>query len=93
MKMLALYFGTDEVTFTVTSTNPNANPNSQTYASFIDTALDVVEARIVHAFIPASQLMLWRRNLCSQNRFHHSNLRAHEPTEVYGYRLRIGLFG
>jgi len=47
MKMLALYFGTDEVTFTVTSTNPNANPNSRTYASFTDAALDVVEARIL----------------------------------------------
>src|SRR5689334_14703835 len=47
MKMFALYFGTDEVTFTVTSTNPNANPNSRTYASFTDAALDVVEARIL----------------------------------------------
>jgi hypothetical protein len=47
MKMLALYFGTDEVTFTVTSTNPNANPNSRTYATFTDAALDVVEARIL----------------------------------------------
>jgi hypothetical protein len=47
MKMLALYFGTDEVTFTVTSTNPNANPNSRTYARFTDAALDVVEARIL----------------------------------------------
>jgi hypothetical protein len=47
MKMLALYFGTDEVAFTVTSTNPNANPNSRTYASFTDAALDVVEARIL----------------------------------------------
>ena len=47
MKMLALYFGTDAVTFTVTSTNPNANPNSRTYASFTDAALDVVEARIL----------------------------------------------
>src|SRR5687767_12051986 len=40
-------FGTDEVTFTVTSANPNANPNSRTYASFTDAALDVVEARIL----------------------------------------------
>ena len=47
MKMLALYFGTDEMTFTVTSANPNANPNSRTYASFTDAALDVVEARIL----------------------------------------------
>jgi hypothetical protein len=47
MKMMALYFGTDEVTFTVTSTNPNANPNSRIYTSFTDAALDVVEARIL----------------------------------------------
>jgi hypothetical protein len=46
MKMLSLYFGTDKVTFTVTSANPNANPNSRTYTSFTDAALDVVEARI-----------------------------------------------
>jgi hypothetical protein len=47
MQMFALYFGTDEVTFTVTSANPNANPNSRTYANFTDAALDVVEARIL----------------------------------------------
>jgi hypothetical protein len=47
MKMFSLYFGTDDVTFTVTSNNPNANPNSRIYASFTDAALDVVEARIL----------------------------------------------
>jgi hypothetical protein len=47
MQMFALYFGTDEVPFTVTSANPNANPNSRTYATFTDAALDVVEARIL----------------------------------------------
>ena len=47
MQMFALYFGTDEVTFTVTSANTNANPNLRTYASFTDAALDVVEARIL----------------------------------------------
>ena len=47
MKMLALYFGTDELTFTVTSANASANPNSRTYASFTDAALEVVEARIL----------------------------------------------
>jgi hypothetical protein len=46
-KMLALYFGTDEVTFTVTSANTNANPNVRIYTSFTDAALDVVEARIL----------------------------------------------
>jgi hypothetical protein len=45
--MLALYFGTDEVTFTVTSANTNANPNVRIYTSFTDAALDVVEARIL----------------------------------------------
>jgi hypothetical protein len=45
MKMLSLYFGTDKVTFTVTSANTNANPNLRIYTSF--TALDVVEARIL----------------------------------------------
>jgi len=47
MKMFALYFGTDELAFTVTSNNTNANPNSRTYASFTAAALDVVEARIL----------------------------------------------
>jgi len=47
MKMLALYFGTDEIAFTVTSANPNANPSSRTYDSFTAAALDVVEARIL----------------------------------------------
>jgi hypothetical protein len=47
MKMLALFFGTDKMTFTVTSANPNANPAGKTYHSFKDAALDVVEARIL----------------------------------------------
>jgi hypothetical protein len=47
MQMFALYFGTDQMTFTVTSANTNANPNLRTYASFTDAALDVVEARIL----------------------------------------------
>ncbi len=46
MQMLKLFFGTDEVTFSVTSANPNANPNTRTYTRFSDAALDVVEARI-----------------------------------------------
>ena len=46
MKMLSLYFGTDKMTFTVTSANTNANPNLRTYTSFTDAALDVVEACI-----------------------------------------------
>jgi hypothetical protein len=47
MKMLSLIFGTDHVTFTVTSENPNANPNFRTYSRFTDAALEVVEARIL----------------------------------------------
>ena len=52
MKMLALYFGTDEVMFSVTGANPNANPNLRIYASFTDAALDVVEG-ILRGYIPA----------------------------------------
>ena len=47
MKMFSLYFGTDKVSFTVTSANTNANPNARTYTRFTDAALDVVEARIL----------------------------------------------
>jgi len=47
MKMLALFFGAEKMTFTVTSANPNANPAGKTYDSFKDAALDVVEARIL----------------------------------------------
>ena len=47
MQMFSLYVGTDEVTFTVTSANTNANPNVRIYTSFNDAALDVVEARIL----------------------------------------------
>jgi hypothetical protein len=46
-KMLALVFGTDKMTFTVTSANPNANPAGKTYDSFKAAALDVVEARVL----------------------------------------------
>jgi len=45
-RILALFFGTDQVTFTVTSNNPLANPNARTYQRFSDAAADVVEARI-----------------------------------------------
>lgn len=47
MQMLKLFFGTDKVTFTVTSANTNANPNTRVYTRFSDAALDVVEARIL----------------------------------------------
>jgi hypothetical protein len=45
-RLLRLYFGTDEVTFTVTSNNPLANPNLRTYERFSDAAQDVVDVRI-----------------------------------------------
>ena len=47
MHLLKLFFGTDKVTFTVTSANPNANPNTRVYTRFSQAALDVVEARIL----------------------------------------------
>jgi hypothetical protein len=47
MKMLSLIFGTDDVTFTVTSLNPNANPTARTYTRFSAAAEDVVEARVL----------------------------------------------
>lgn len=47
MKMLSLIFGTDDITFTVTSQNPNANPTSRTYTRFSAAGDDVVEARVL----------------------------------------------
>ena len=47
MKMLSLFFGTDKMTFTISTTNPNANPKVRTYERFRDPALEVVEARIL----------------------------------------------
>jgi len=45
-RMLKLFFGTDHVTFTVTSSNPLANPNSRTYKRFSQAANEVVDARV-----------------------------------------------
>ena len=46
-RSLALYFGTDEMTFTVFTTNTTAGiPASMTYSKFSDAAGDVVNARI-----------------------------------------------
>src|ERR1700730_13385354 len=45
--MLALFFGTDEMTFTVTTTNhPTAIQTTRTYNRFSDAAAEVVTARI-----------------------------------------------
>lgn len=46
-RMLALFFGTDRMTFTVTSTVAQAVPNTRTYSRFSDAADDVVDARIL----------------------------------------------
>jgi hypothetical protein len=47
MKMLSLFFGRDDLPFTVTSLNPNAIPSSRNYGSFSAASDDVVEARIL----------------------------------------------
>lgn len=47
MKMLALFFGGDKVTFTVTSNHPMADPKVRTYKRFSHAADDVLEARIL----------------------------------------------
>jgi hypothetical protein len=43
---LANFFGTDEVTFSITSTTPQAIQKTRTYRRFSDAAEDVVNARI-----------------------------------------------
>jgi hypothetical protein len=45
-RSLALFFGTNEFTFTVWTTNPAAIQQSRTYTRFSDAARDVVNARI-----------------------------------------------
>jgi len=46
-RMLALFFGTDHMTFTVTTTNPVPDP-TRTYHRFSDLAVDAVNVRIYH---------------------------------------------
>jgi hypothetical protein len=45
-RMLALYFETDQMTFSVATTNPAAVQQTRTYDRFSDAAADVVNARI-----------------------------------------------
>jgi hypothetical protein len=45
-RMLELYFGTDRMSFTVVSANPNAAPKTRTYNRFSDLSLDTVDVRI-----------------------------------------------
>jgi hypothetical protein len=47
-RMLALFFGTDEMTFTVTSEYPQAAQKTRTYSRFSDMASDMVDVRIYH---------------------------------------------
>lgn len=46
-RMLAHFFGTDEVTFSITSNYPLAIQKTRTYSRFSDAAEDVVNARIL----------------------------------------------
>jgi hypothetical protein len=45
-RMLALFFGTNQMTFSVATTNPAAAEQTRTYSRFADAAADVVVARI-----------------------------------------------
>ena len=45
-RALALFFGTDEMTFTVATTNPMAIRQTRDYSRFSDAAEDVVTARV-----------------------------------------------
>jgi hypothetical protein len=45
-RMLELYFGTDRMSFTVVSANPQAAPNTRMYNRFSDLSLDTVDVRI-----------------------------------------------
>jgi len=45
-RMLELYFGTDRMSFTVVSTNPQVTPSRRTYSRFSDLSWDTVDVRI-----------------------------------------------
>ena len=45
-RTLELYFGTDDITFTVISANPLAIPNTRTYQRFSDLSWETVDVRI-----------------------------------------------
>jgi hypothetical protein len=45
-RMLELYFGKEDITFTVISANPLAVPNTRTYQRFSDLSRDMVDVRI-----------------------------------------------
>ncbi len=45
-RILALFFRTDQMTFSVVTTNPAASQQTRTYDRFSDAAADVVDARV-----------------------------------------------
>ena len=45
-RILALFFRTDQMTFSVATTNPAASQQTRTYDRFSDAAADVVDARV-----------------------------------------------
>ena len=47
-RTLALFFGKDDITFTVTSDHPKATQKTRTYGRFSDMASDMVNVRIYH---------------------------------------------
>ena len=47
-RTLALFFGKDDITFTVTSDHPKATQKTRTYGRFWDMASDMVNVRIYH---------------------------------------------
>ena len=47
-RTLELFFGTDQMTFTVVSQHPLADPKTLTYHRFSDLASDTVDVRIYH---------------------------------------------
>jgi hypothetical protein len=47
-RTLALFFGKDDVTFTVTSLYPQAAEKTRTYSRFSEMASDMVDVRIYH---------------------------------------------
>jgi hypothetical protein len=48
MRTLALFFRTDHMTFSITTTNPLATQQTRTYSRFSDVAKEVLDARVYH---------------------------------------------
>jgi hypothetical protein len=72
-RMLANFFGTDKVTFSITSNFPLAIQKTRTYSRFSDAADDVVNARIylgIH-FRFADTVARWQGKHVADWAFHH----------------------